>query len=148
MVALYEIEKILRAERVGNRYRIWIQWQGYDDITWRWRHELVSEISDEKLLSDIADAVDTERRTTAVTHGSLPDDDQEPEVSSPAQSPDPFTEPADDRPISQRLRRNRITRALTVNTLMAAPEILQISDLLLSHLRDEMLTLSVDECRV
>ena len=54
---IYIIERIVRAERIGNLYKLWIKWKGHEDITPRWRHELVKEISDPDLLTSIGTLV-------------------------------------------------------------------------------------------
>ena len=54
----YEIEKIFRAERAeNNRYRIYVKWKGFSEVTWRWRHLLVKEIGDPGILHQIHLAV-------------------------------------------------------------------------------------------
>ena len=39
------VDRVEFAERAGNRYKIWLKWQGYDELTWRWAHELRKENS-------------------------------------------------------------------------------------------------------
>ena len=72
---LYIIERIVRAERIGNLYRLWIQWKGHDDITPRWRHELVKKISDPDLLTSIDALVHEARERHKLEHGSVEVDD-------------------------------------------------------------------------
>ena len=102
---IYPIERILRAERVGNKYRIWIKWEGSEEITFRWRHELVEELSDEGTLKEIEDAVAVEKATTSTQRGGPPETDDADLTEK--QDTAVYIDPADDRPISQRLRRVR-----------------------------------------
>ena len=76
---LYEIEKIIRAERIGNRYKLWIKWLGYDTVTPRWRHELVTEITDPNLLNDIERSVVEARERHRAECGHLSDDEDSPD---------------------------------------------------------------------
>ena len=41
--------------------------QGYAELTWRWRHELVAETSNAEVLQQIETAVSNERRRVATT---------------------------------------------------------------------------------
>ena len=38
---VYEIEKVLSAEKVGGKYRLWIKWKGYDEVTPQWKSVLL-----------------------------------------------------------------------------------------------------------
>jgi hypothetical protein len=122
----YEVERIVSAERIGNKYKMWIKWVGYDDITPRWRHELVKECSNAELLRDIDAAVQAARERYNAEHGYVEDDaDDEGPTASDApslvvNSPPPAvptgTHPADDnRPLS--LRRPKRHKQLVVQPI-------------------------------
>ena len=58
----YVIDKVVRAERVAGKYRIWLQWKGYNEKTWRFRHELARELDpSSELWPQIDQAVAAER---------------------------------------------------------------------------------------
>jgi len=82
---LFEIEAIHHAERVGNQYKIWISWKGYTEISWRWRHQLVNEISDPALLNAITVAVTAARKRAIIEAPAtaLEDEDLEEAVVEP-----------------------------------------------------------------
>lgn len=63
----YAIDKIEYAQKVGRYYKIWIRWKGFDELTWRWRHELVSETSNAEVLEQIEAAVAHERARCTTT---------------------------------------------------------------------------------
>ena len=71
---VYEIEKVVSAERVGNRHRLWIKWVGYHETTPMWKHDLLKQTCNEELLSEIRDAVER-CRLRSNDHGAQPDDD-------------------------------------------------------------------------
>ena len=54
---VYDIEKILRAERVAGRYRLWIKWKGYSAATPMWSSELRAQSCNADLLKEIDDAI-------------------------------------------------------------------------------------------
>ena len=54
---VWEIEKILRAEKVSGKYRLWVKWADYADPTPEWRHFLVAQTSNRELLEEIDEAV-------------------------------------------------------------------------------------------
>jgi len=64
----YKIEHVKYAEKVGRYYKIWLKWAGYDELSWRWRHELVAETTNHELLKEIEDAVAAERERVKATH--------------------------------------------------------------------------------
>jgi len=72
---IYIIERIVRAERIGNLYKLWIKWKGHEDITPRWRHELVKEISDPDLLTSIGTLVQEAKEQHKLEYGSMETDD-------------------------------------------------------------------------
>ena len=114
---VYAIEKILRAERVGGHYRIWIKWKGFDEISFRLRHELVKEIGDAETLAEIEAAVALAKATSIAPHGELPPEESDATPQpAPEQLDDLIDEPPDDRPIAQRLKRR--TRAARINLIL------------------------------
>ena len=120
---LYEIERIVRAERIGNKYRIWIKWVGYDDITYRYRHELVTEISDPDILKSIDDAVEIERSNATAGRGVNPEDDEEPDQPPPPDPPVLDNASFDEPTIAQRIQRRRSARMLWMHDVTTTPTI-------------------------
>ena len=49
----FPIERIVRADKVGGWYRLWIKWKDHTEITPRWKSELVRETSNPELLEEI-----------------------------------------------------------------------------------------------
>ena len=68
---VWNIERVLHAERVGRWYKLWIKWRGSNEISPRWRHELVKETTNAELLQEIKDAVDAARSAARHEHGGL-----------------------------------------------------------------------------
>ena len=111
---MYEIDKIVGAERIGTRYKIWISWKGYSEVTWRWWSELRDEcVGMDELLRDMEEAVAAARAKHRAEHGHLEDDDDAPVVGSdppevaepePEPEPEPEAEAPDDaaKPLAQR----------------------------------------------
>jgi hypothetical protein len=54
---VYEIEKVLSAEKVGGRYRLWIKWKGYDEVTPQWKSVLLRESCNQELIDEVDAAV-------------------------------------------------------------------------------------------
>ena len=54
---VYDIEKILRAEKISGKYRLWVKWAGHVDPTPEWRHDIVSQCTNRELLEEIHEAV-------------------------------------------------------------------------------------------
>ena len=108
----YEIERVLNAQRIGGKYKIFLKWKGYDEITFRWRHELLRETTNPELLDEIARATDTARREYQAEHGYL---EEEPEEDTGTEAnptitaiPEPTVmDTADERPIAQRKPRRK-----------------------------------------
>jgi hypothetical protein len=108
----YEIERVLNAQRIGGKYKIFLKWKGYDEITFRWRHELLRETTNPELLDEIARATDTARREYHAEHGYL---EEEPEEDTGTDAnptitaiPEPTVmDTADERPIAQRKPRRK-----------------------------------------
>lgn len=44
----FDIQRILRAEKVKNRWRLWIKWKGFTEATPMWRTDLVSQSCNEE----------------------------------------------------------------------------------------------------
>ena len=121
----YEIERISHAEKVAGKWRIWIQWKGYMDLTYEYRADLLNHVNDE-VRAAIEEAVDTARiRMTAMGHTDAHDRDESDEDADVADDQGhhtlepPPVPPTPDAPfISQRLTRNRTTRQDAVDLLM------------------------------
>ena len=126
---------MIRAEKVGGRYRIYLRWKGHSDITYRDHAELLAETSNPQILLEIKDAIQLFKDTQQYEQGHLPSSDDEEDITTPdlvtpgAQVPDitsdalipmsrPLTNPQDDAlPISQRLsRRKTVPQLLAVRT--------------------------------
>jgi len=71
----YDIEEIHHAEKVGQQFKIWISWKGYEEISWRWKHQLVKEISDPTLLRQIEEAVEAARKRVRIEVPATATDD-------------------------------------------------------------------------
>jgi hypothetical protein len=54
---LREIDRIVSCDRVGSRYRLWIKWKDIAEVTPTWRHEILPQLTDEKFINQIHDAV-------------------------------------------------------------------------------------------
>ena len=118
----YEIDQIVSAERIGVRYRIWIKWKGYSEITWRWWSELKQESQGQtELLQDMERAVEVARAKHKLEHGHLEDDDADPSpaderpnlVSVPETEPEPEPTGNEDAPnLAQRRPRRRNAKYL------------------------------------
>ena len=72
---MFEIDRILSAEKCGNKYRLWVKWKDYADATPMWRHDLLQQNCNEELLQEVADAV--QRCRDQLNIGREPDDDPE-----------------------------------------------------------------------
>ena len=55
--ATYDVEKILRATKVGGKYVLWVKWSGHQDPTPVPRAQLLQDINHPVLLKEIDDAV-------------------------------------------------------------------------------------------
>ena len=73
----YSIERISHAERIGRYCKIWIRWQGADELTWRWRHELIRETSNEEILRELDAAVASERERTRTRKDTYAEEEPE-----------------------------------------------------------------------
>ena len=54
---VYEIDRILSAEKVHGRYRLWIKWKDHADATPEWKSDIERQTSHPELLQEIQDAV-------------------------------------------------------------------------------------------
>eukprot|EP00966_Prymnesium_polylepis_P174470 4036802-Prymnesium_polylepis.1 len=54
---VYEIDRILSAEKVHGRYRLWIKWKDHADATPEWKIDIDHQTSHPGLLQEIQDAV-------------------------------------------------------------------------------------------
>jgi len=64
---VYDIERVLRAERVGNRYLLHIKWKNYSDSSPLWRSDLLAQTCNPELLKEIEEAVERCRQERNVT---------------------------------------------------------------------------------
>ena len=55
---IYEIERVLSASKVGNRYKLLIQWKGYSEPTYEWKSDITSQTMNDELLHEITTAID------------------------------------------------------------------------------------------
>ena len=129
---IYEVERVIRAERVGQRYKIWFKWKNSDDHTWRWWSEMRKELVDgNPLIQEMATAVDAERDRYNDAYGNHDEFDEhllpEAEVDAPrdaATPPDEEDHTVDDGlTIAQRRRPRRAHTARV--THVAASTFLQ-----------------------
>ena len=72
----FEIEFIVRADRIGRDYKIWIKWKDHTQVTPRWRNELLKETSNPTILADIKRAVNEAKLRADLTQGHLDDEDE------------------------------------------------------------------------
>ena len=59
----------------GVGYRVYLKWKGYDEITPRWRTELLAESSNPELLAEVARAVQDAQERRRAEKGSAAEDD-------------------------------------------------------------------------
>ena len=71
---IYEIERVLSASKVGNRYKLLIQWKGYSEPTYEWKSDITSQTMNDELLHEITTAID---RCKESAH-SLRNEDEDP----------------------------------------------------------------------
>lgn len=86
--ALYDIEKVLRAEKIGNKFRLWIKWVGYDEPSPMWRADLVSQPLSDELLNEIEEACqryrDEHRKEEEEPEELLPDASPSQDITDPS----------------------------------------------------------------
>ena len=99
------------AERAGNRYKIWLKWSGYDELTWRWAHELRKEHTpDSEISREMEAAIAKEKVRVANLHSAPPDEDA---LVEPMEEPivpqdlEPQGQEGPEGHISSRLRNRR-----------------------------------------
>ena len=68
----YEIERILRAVKLGGKYKLLVKWKGHADATWEPRAHILNETNNPELLKEIEDAV---QRYREEVHAPENDDD-------------------------------------------------------------------------
>ena len=81
---VYEIERVLRAKKVGGRYMIWVKWKGFVDPTPMPKAQLLRESSNPELLREVEEAMQRYRDEYSNRLDPLDDDDPEPEAPPPA----------------------------------------------------------------
>ena len=129
-VDTFEIESIVRADRIGRDYKLWIKWKDHTQITPRWRSELLKETSNPDVLADIKRVVHEAKLRADITQGRLDDEyddlDDTVDTSSAAVHRPPQTEEPvvvgptvvtvdPNLPIGQRLPRRQV-RGKTIST--------------------------------
>jgi len=82
---LYEIDKILRATKVGGKYILWVKWRGYQDPTPVPRAQLLQDTNNPALLIEIDEAVARYREEKRLAD----DDADEPELDDSDDHEDP-----------------------------------------------------------
>ena len=82
---LYEIDKILRATKVGGKYILWVKWRGYQDPTPVPRAQLLQDTNNPALLIEIDEAVARYREEKRLAD----DDEDEPELDDSDDHEDP-----------------------------------------------------------
>ena len=75
-----EIDSVQHAERVQGKYRIYIKWKGYSEVSWMWRADLLRQPLNEELLADIERAVSAERSRAQVVAPDTYDEAEEDDV--------------------------------------------------------------------
>ena len=89
--ALYPIESILSAEKVGGRFVVWVKWQDHADATKEWATAIQRQISDPELEQQIEDAKARWRAQHSRQADAEEDDDEYhlPQHSTSSSSPAP-----------------------------------------------------------
>jgi hypothetical protein len=95
----YEVDCVTHATIEGGRYKIFLKYRNSDQVTWRWRNELLQETSNPELLREIRDESARARARYEAERGRapdvdpvdedappMPDADDDPEVQVPADS--------------------------------------------------------------
>jgi hypothetical protein len=103
---LYEIEKIIRAEKTGGRYKLLIKWRnfGEEHNSWLSKTDLENQNCNEEVRQWIATAVTAERTRLEALHPSQVE--EEPDLALPEATEEQPEEPTLG-PISGRLQRER-----------------------------------------
>ena len=84
--ALYPIESILSAEKVGNRFVLWVKWQDHADATKEWATAIQRQINDPELEQQIEDAKARWRAQNSRLRDTEEDDDDSASHLPPASS--------------------------------------------------------------
>ena len=110
---IWNIERVVRAEKVGGKYVIWLKWKGSDELSSRLGHELMAESSNPDLIKEIREAIAAARAIPG-PFGHVDDEDDVPEVTVPPNLVSPPAsvlpsedDPTDLRPIAQRKEKRR-----------------------------------------
>ena len=74
-VDTFEIESIVRADRIGRDYKLWIKWKDHTHVTPRWRSELLRETTNPEILADIKRVVAEAKLRADITQGRLDDEE-------------------------------------------------------------------------
>ena len=82
---VYEIDRVLRATKVGGKYMLWVKWKGYQDPTPVPRAQLLQDTNNPELLREIDEAVARYREEKLLAA----DDGDEPELEEPEDTDDP-----------------------------------------------------------
>ena len=93
---VHDIDHVSHAEKVGNVFKIYIKWRNHDEVTFRYRHELVNETNNPELLQEIEDAVQEERARLRAQRGQAAADaemEDMPPQDAPAASNEQQDEP-------------------------------------------------------
>ena len=99
----YKVECVKYAEKVGRYYKIWLKWAGHDELSWRWRHELVTETTNAELLKEMENAVTAERNRIKATRKDVYSE-QEEELEA---EPPPAREEQPEEPLGRGAPRQR-----------------------------------------
>jgi hypothetical protein len=127
----YEIDHVVRAERCGTKYKIWVKWKNYAAPTWLWWSDLRRQSCNAELLQETTDAVDIERVRYNAEHGYHDDEEESesPAEEAPASLAIAPPDAAVDESLPLALRRPRRAK-------VAAPPVLQ---LLVQYLKDKLI---------
>ena len=74
-VDTFEIESIVRADRIGRDYKLWVKWKDHTHVTPRWRSELLRETTNPEILADIKRVVAEAKLRADITQGRLDDEE-------------------------------------------------------------------------
>ena len=157
-VDTFEIESIVRADRIGRDYKLWIKWKDHTQITPRWRSELLKETSNSDVLADIKRVVHEAKLRADITQGRLDDEDDDLDDAGDTSSaavhrPPPTEEPVvvgptvvtvdPDLPIGQRLPRRQV-RGKSISTEQISLVNTFLSDVAYSNLSALQLSQHLD----
>ena len=89
----YDLEEVPHAERVGPYYKVWLRWENYEPLTWRWHHEIKKEGWSEENMAKVTAAVDAARLRYQTERGRADEAELEDEFDG---FPPPATDEGDD----------------------------------------------------